>query len=121
MTTNNPSVHQSVVEIAQRMVLLTQGNLPRVEIRGNHLRLITGGEPDGIRLGRDFGTYQRFADTKTPTMAITDFAGVLLRFMELWPTHFDMLRPYVLDLGKLMYPDENIKWQKVWTTPEESQ
>lgn len=70
----------------------------------------------GERLGRDFYQYDIMATRFSTTFALTDFAGVLIRVMEVEPVLFEeRLRSAVVALGKLCtFADEREGWEKVW-------
>jgi hypothetical protein len=105
----------AIESIAKRMVHLTTDQLFRFELIRGHLRLITPAEPEGHRQGRNLFIYDNMARDISVAFALTDFAGVILRFMELFPTEFELLRPQVIALGTLMeYPDEKDNWEKIW-------
>jgi hypothetical protein len=112
-----PTIPLAIELICARMQSLTAGQPTRFEIHHGHLRLITPGMPDGTRQGRNFHVYGTMAQQTTPATAITDFSGVLLRFLQLFPDKFEPLLPHIVALGQFMFPDEAANWTKVWATP----
>jgi hypothetical protein len=68
------------------------------------------------RLGRDFYQYDIMASQFSTTFALTDFAGVFIRVMEVEPDLFEeRLRPAIVALGQLCtFADEREDWEKVW-------
>lgn len=113
--TSTPALLSAIESIAAEMARLTADLPTRFEIRNNHLRVITPNNPEGHRQGRNFSIYAQMARDTNPSVAVTDFAGVILRFYELFPTKFDKLRPQILALAPLMnYADEADHWVKIW-------
>lgn len=101
------------------MQSLTAGHPTRLEIHKGHLRLITPGTPEGTRQGRNFNVYGTMAQQTSPAVALTDFAGVLLRFLQLFPDKFEQLVPHIVALGAYMFPDEKANWANLWANTDE--
>ena len=116
MTADHSKLLSAIERCAAEMQRLTT-NLPtRFEVRASHLRLVTPGFPDGTRQGRNFPIYAAMARDTNTSLALTDFAGVLLRFMELCPDQFPSLLPHIIALGEhLEFEDERTNWTQVWS------